>query len=275
MDFRTIFRASAAPLALMTALALGACGRSSTLQAAAAPAAAAPDPGYRAPPELKGVSRAAGGGVSLSGQAAPSSTVRMVSAAGAQVQAAADGAGAWTASLGPVSAPTLYRLAEEVGGHRVEAEGLVAVLPGAPTVALLRAGYGAEVQDPGQEAPKILAVDYDGGGGAVVSGRATASATVRIMVDGQLAIEGAAGPDGRFSLTLPKPLTPGRRRLQVLMPQGPTLLATAETVIAVTPPAVPKTGSYQASSQPYGWRIDWTTAGGGAQTTLLPTAPAG
>jgi hypothetical protein len=194
----------------------------------------------------------------------PSSLVRMVSPAGARVETTADGSGAWTAPLGPVSEPALYRLASESGGRRVEAEGLVAVLPGAPIVALLRAGAGAEVQEPAAETLRILAVDYDGGGGAVVSGRARAGAPVRIMVDGQPGLEGAAGGDGRFSLSLPKPLAPGPHRLQASTPQ-----AVAAVDVVVSPPEPPKDGPYRAVADRSGWRIDWTTAGGGAQTTLL------
>ena len=246
-----------------------ACNRPATFAARQAQAGAeAPDPGYRAAPQLTGMVKAADGGVTLTGRALPSSQVRMVSPAGARIETRADGSGAWSAPIGPVSEPTLYRLAEEVGSQsnaqRVEAEGLVAVLPGAPIVALLRAGAGAEVQDSGGDAVKILAVDYDQAGGAVVSGRARAAAPVRVVIDGQLAIEGAAGADGRFSLTLPKPIGPGRRQLQVLTPQG-----MAEVEVVISPPAPPKDAPYGAAAEASGWRIDWTTPGGGPQTTLL------
>ena len=263
MNARAVVLASAAALALT--LALAGCSRPGPFPARQAQAGAdAPDPGYRAAPQVRAVARAADGTVSLSGRALPSSQVRMVSPAGARIEARADGQGAWTAPIGLVTEPALYRLAEEAGGQKVEAEGLVAVLPGAPTVALLRAGYGAEVQDAGAGPLKILAVDYDMAGGAVVSGRARASSPVRVLVDGRLAIPGAAGPDGRFSLTLPNPLPPGRHRLQALTPQG-----MAEVEVVVTPPAPPKDGPYRAQVETFGWRVDWITPGGGAQTTLL------
>ena len=263
MNAQAVVLASTAALAL--ALTLVGCSRPGAFPARQAQAGAdAPDPGYRAAPQVRAVTRAADGTVSLSGRALPSSQVRMVSPAGAHIEARADGQGAWTAPIGPVTEPALYRLAEEAGGQRVEAEGLIAVLPGAPTVALLRAGYGAEVQDAGAGPLKILAVDYDMAGGAVVSGRARASSPVRVLVDGRLAIPGAAGPDGRFSLTLPNPLPPGRHRLQALTPQG-----MAEVEVAVTPPAPPKDAPYRAQVETFGWRVDWITPGGGAQTTLL------
>lgn len=251
-------------LGLGLVLALAACSRPGARQAQAG--ADAPDPGYRAAPEVDGVRKAADGTVSLSGRALPSSQVRMVSPAGARFETRADGSGVWTTPLGPVSEPALYRLAQEAGGQRVEAEGLIAVLPGAPTVAVLRAGSGAEVAPAAcAAAVKILAVDYDVAGGAVVSGCAKAAAPVRVLVDGQAAIEGAAGPDSRFSLPLPKPLPPGRHRIQALTSQ-----ASAETEAAVTPPTQPKDGPYEAQALDSGWRIDWITPGGGVQTTLLP-----
>jgi hypothetical protein len=263
MNVRAVALASAAVLALSQA----ACSRAGPLPAQKAQAGPdAPDPGYRAAPRISKATKAADGAVTLSGRALPSSQLRMVSLTGQNAgPIRADGAGVWSAQIGPVSEPALYSLTEAAGGQAVEAEGFIAVLPGAPTVALLRAGFGAEVAPDGDTAPlKILAVDYDMAGAAVVSGRARAASPVRVVVDGQPPIEGAAGPDGRFSLSLPKPLPPGRHRLQALTP-----LAMAEADIAVTPPAPPRGAPYQAQMESFGWRIDWVTPGGGAQTTLL------
>jgi len=265
MNAKAVVLASTAALTLT--LAQGACSRQgpSPARQAQASGAEAPDQGYRAAPLVSGVTQAADGAVTLSGRALPSSHVRMVSPAGARIDTPANGAGVWAAPIGPVSEPALYRLTEEAGGQTVDAEGFVAVLPGGPAVALLRAGAGAEVvRDAGKAPLTILAVDYDGAGAAVVSGRAAAATPVRVMVDGQPAVEGAAGADGRFSLTLPKPLVTGRHRLQAQTPQA---LAGVEVVL--TPPAPPKNAPYQAHAESFGWRVDWTTPGGGAQTTLL------
>ncbi|MGZ3364592.1 MAG: hypothetical protein ACXWKY_07755 [Caulobacteraceae bacterium] len=264
MNARAVVLASAVALALP----LGACSPSGGFPARQAQAGAdAPDPGYRAAPQVAAVTKAGDGAVSLSGRALPSSQLRMVSLTGLDTgPIRADGSGVWTAQMGPVSEPALYVLTEEVGGQKVEAEGLIAVLPGAPTVALLRAGFGAEVvRNAGKEPLKILAVDYDMAGCAVVSGAVRSASPVRVMVDGQAAVEGAAGLDGRFSLSLPKPLPPGRHVLQVMTPQ-----ATVQAVIVATPPAPSKDAPYQARQDTFGWRIDWVTPGGGAQTTLLP-----
>jgi hypothetical protein len=210
--------------------------------------------------------RAADGGVKLTGRALPSSQVKMVSLRGlAAGPIRADGSGAWTIALGPVPEPALYSLAEETGGRTVSAEGLIAVLPGAPTVAVLRAGFGAQVVQGADGKPlEIQALDYDVAGAAVVSGRARAGSAVRVVIDGEAPIQVAAGQDGRFSLTLPKPVPPGPHRLQVLTPQ-----ASAEVEIVLTPPAATGNRAYQAQAEKFGWRVDWTTPGGGAQSTLL------
>jgi hypothetical protein len=258
-------------LALAAALALllsqAGCKPSGPFPARQAQAGGdAPDPGYHAAPLVNGVTKAADGVVSLSGRAQPSSQVRLTAPARTPIEARADGSGVWTAPLGPVSKPALYALTEEAGGQTVEAEGVVAVLPGAPTVALLRAGFGAQVMQDASAAPlRIQAVDYDAAGAAVVSGRARAASPVRVLVDDQPPIEGAAGPDGRFSLTLPKPLPPGRHRLQVMTPQ-----ATAGSEVAISPTAPPRGAPYHALAEPSGWRVDWITPGGGVQTTLFP-----
>jgi len=268
MNAKAVVLASAATLALALALSQAGCNRSGPFPAQKAQASAdAPDPGYRAPPQISGAAKGADGAVTLSGRALPSSQIQiqMVSPAGPGIETRADGSGAWMALLGPVSEPALYRVAEEAGGQRVDAEGLLAILPGAPTAAVLRAGAGAQVA-PGAEkaALKIQAVDYDMAGGAVVSGSAGAAGPVRVLVDGQVAAEGAAGADGRFSLTLPKALPPGRHRLEAMTANG-----AVEADVAVTPPAPPRNAPYQAQAEPFGWRVDWITPGGGAQTTLL------
>ena len=251
--------------ATLSAATLASCGQPKTVAAQQAPPPAdTSDPGYRAAPQVGGVTLAADGAVTLSGRALPSSQVRMDSP-GAHIEAPTNGSGIWSASMGPVTEPALYSLTQAAGGQTVEAGGYVAVLPGAPTVALLRAGLGAEVvQASGKGALKILAVDYDAAGAAVVSGRASGPSPVRVLVDGQVLVEGSAGPDGRFSLTLSKPLPTGGHRLQAVTPK-----AEADAEVVVTPPAPPKGAPYQAHTQSFGWRVDWITPGGGAQATLL------
>ncbi len=254
-------------------LSLAACGPGGGWPSAAAPSSApAADSGYRAPPQLVSLSRASDGTLSLQGRALPSSAVRLATPAGSRVETTADGDGAWSAPLGPVSEPALYGLSEEANGQRVQAEGYIAVMPGAPTVALLRAGAGAQALDSGHPGLHVLAVDLDASGAAVVSGHAGAGQPLRVMVDGEPALEGRAGGDGRFSLILPRPLPAGPHRLQLMTPKDMALAA-----FEVSPPRPPADGPYRAIQEKGAWRIDWLTPGGGPQTTLLlaDTGPAG
>jgi hypothetical protein len=249
-------------------LGLAACGRADSESGRAPPASAeAADPGYRAPPQIADLTRGPEGSLSLSGRAMPSSQVRLASPAGARLETTADGQGLWRTPLGPVSEPALYGLSAEIGGRRLQAEGYVAILPGAPTVALLRAGAGAQVLGDGQPGPRLLAVDFDSAGVTVVSGLAGAGAPVRVLVDGQVAIEAPAAADGRFSLTLPKALPPGSHRIQALTAKG------AAAVSIMVGPIAPLTeGPYRIKPVDGGWRVDWMTPGEGLQITLLLTS---
>jgi hypothetical protein len=213
--------------------------------------------------------RGSDGSFTLEGRAMPSSQVRLASPFGARLDTTADGKGEWRAPLGPVSEPVLYGLSAALDGRRVQAEGYVAITPGGPTVALLRAGAGALVLDGGKPTLRLLAVDIDSGGGTVVSGRAAPNAPVRVMVDGAGAMQAAPSPDGRFSLTLPKALPPGPHLIQVTDPAG----RAADAAVSVGPIPPPPEGPYQATSRNGGWRIDWMTPGMGLQTTLLTPPP--
>jgi hypothetical protein len=255
-------------------LALSACGRSGGGSAPVAvptapPPAQASDPGYIAAPQIVGLAHAADGALALIGRSPASSQVHLASPSGVRLETTADGNGDWRAPLGPVTEPILYGLSAETQGRRIQAEGYVAVLPGAaPTVALLRAGSGAQVLDGAAPALRLLALDIDGGGTTVVSGRALAAEPVRLLVDGAPAIEVAAGADGRFSATLPKALTPGVHHIEAASGR-----AKAAASITSAPVAPFPDGPYRATPDKEGWRIDWMTPGGGPQTTLVLSTP--
>lgn len=245
-------------------LTLGACGRPDPGSHPTPVPAEGADPGYRAAPQVLDVARAPDGGLVLSGRAPPSSHIRLASPAGSSVETTADRQGVWRAALGPVSEGSLYGLSAETGGRRVQAEGYVAVLPGAQTAALLRAGSGAQVLGAGGSGLRLLAIDVDSGGAAVVSGVAPAGSPVRLLVDGAPALDAAVRPDGGFSQTLPKALPPGPHRFQALSGQ-----AAASAAVAVGPIAPLTQSPYRIAQASGGWRIDWITPGEGLQTTLL------
>lgn len=248
-----------------------------------APPAAAYAPGpaesaYRAPPTLAAAVRQPGGRVLLVGRATPGAQVRLATPAGAAMFADCGLDGLWRMTLASSAAPRLYGLSMIDHGRLVQAEGYIALSPRGEAVQL-RAGAGALVlgdSAPGDGAagPRILAVDFDSKGGAVVSGRAPPRARVEVRVDGGRAVQGAAGADGWVSLALDQPLTFGAHTL-ILAGLSPAGGSGGTRVQARLTAAAPLAGGpYRAMMTPFGWRIDWLTPGGGLQTTLLLTGAA-
>ena len=255
------------PSALAVALLVAGCGRSAAQLAPGAPTpdsqASGGDGGYRRPPQARAAARAADGVVTLSGQALPGSVVRLASPDGRHQEAPADAMGAWTLTA-PPGAPAIFGLSQLAEGRRDQAQGYLAILPAGSLVAVeLRAGAGSVVLAGDKGPPRLLAVDLDASGVAVVSGWAQPGQALRVLVDGTLAEEGVANPSGRFSLPLPKPLPAGARVVQVVSPSG----AAQATVQATPPTTFP--GVLRATPQGAGWRLDWRTPVGGVQTTEL------
>jgi hypothetical protein len=247
-------------------LAAAACGRSapwSTKAGGPTASADASNSGYREPPQVRRAARDPDGAVVFSGVALPGASVRLASPDGRQAGAVADSAGAWSLAA-PPGGPAIYGLSQEAGGRRDQAQGYLAVLPyGEPAGAELRSGAGAVSLAPATGKPTIAAIDFDGTGAAVVSGWALANQPLRVLVDGVSVDEGAAGRDGRFFLSLPKPLASGLRKLQIAGPDGGT-----EVSIDIGP-APAFAGVMRASRHGSSWRLDWITPSGGVQSTVL------
>jgi hypothetical protein len=83
------------------------------------------------------------------------------------------------------------------------------------------------------------------------------------VIDGVAVDEGAAEADGRFFLSLPKPLVMGLRTVQVVSPTG-----AAKVSLDVSPAPV-FSGVLHAAQHGAGWRLDWATPSGGVQSTEL------
>jgi hypothetical protein len=254
---------------VMGALALLAgCDRSSPRAAARRDArrAAANESAYHPAPAVDGVTRE-DGRVVLSGRAQPGAPVRLATPEGRLVAVVASREGRWRIVLPPSPDMRLYSLSMIDGGRIVQSEGYLAVAP--DLTAQLRSGAGAAIYGAQAWSPRITAVDYDSKGGCVVSGVAAAGQAVTILIDGVDRGEVRADATGRFSLPLDEPIGAGPHRLD-LMAGGQR----ASVSVAVTPagamPAIP----LKAARTGYGWRVDWTTPGGGVQTTVL-FAPTG
>jgi hypothetical protein len=212
---------------------------------------------------VTGIQRLGAGRFLLRGTAIPKAMVRLSTPAGEMVFNVADATGAWRLVL---PAPTQVRLfgLSMVDDHQtIQAEGYLAITPHG-TVAQLRAGSGARVYGSHAAGVRILALDFDRKGGAVISGTSPTKTALSLFVDGASRGSVVADETGVFSLALNEPLAPGVHRLQV---QGAGLSGETEATISSAGPL--SDPPFQAAAIPNGWRIDWMTPAGGLQSTLI------
>jgi len=248
-------------------VALAACdgGRQDDWRPKAAPAstqADASEAGYVAPPHVKQAVKGPAG-LMLKGEGAPDGSVRLGAPTGEVLLGKIDSLGQWGLTVPPSDRVRLYGLSMTRGGRTVQAEGYVMVTPDGE-VALLRAGSGAWRLAPSSSSPKILAVDVDPEGGAVISGMATPGAGLGVRVDRSPRAVGQAAEDGRFSLSLSETLGIGAHDLQVSGEGGEQKIR-----VVVSPAGSLVDGPVRAQRVATGWRVDWMTPGGGVQTTLI------
>ena len=256
-------------LALAAALTLAACARPTPADRAADVATPPPSDtsGYLVPPLVLDAQRGVDGSVVVSGRSGPQVRVRLSTPPPASMAygATAGEGGGWSIATPASTGVQLYGVAEELVGRDVQGEGYVATLPGpGPAGVLLRAGGGAAVLIKSGGALKIAAVDYDSSGSALVSGLARSGASARLTIDGAAAGEARVNDHGRFSISLTGGLQPGDH--QAVVQAGDQSFSVKFTVAHPGP----ITGlPYRGQRTPAGWRIDWLTPGGGAQTTQI------
>ena len=241
---------------------LAACGSGAPVQNAAADKPDSAEAGYLSPPTLLGARRAANG-IVLSGQAAPDADLRLGSPTGEVLMAKVDRLGQWSVTAPDAPGVRLFGLSSLQDGRTVQAEGYVMVADSGE-VALLRAGAGARRLAAPSSSPRILTLDVDREGGAVVSGVATPGAGLNVRVDRVTRGGGRTDDEGRFFISLTDSLTPGVHDIQVAGEGGETAVS-----VGVSPAAPLTTGPVKADRAAGGWRVDWMTPGGGVQTTYL------
>lgn len=231
----------------------------------APPASAAAEAGYIAPPAVTAANRRPDGLV-LVGSGRAGARVRLGPPAGEAVFAVADKTGAWTVSLPPSGEVRLFGLSMTVGDRAVQSEGYLMVLP-TGRVLQLRAGAGARSLASASVEPRMLTVDHDDEGGAVVSGTAPAAVPLSARVDRASAVASQAGADGHFSIGLSEPLGAGAHTIEVIDERGHDALNVPIS------PAAPLQTPFRGARTDYGWRVDWMTPAGGVQTTLVFDRP--
>jgi hypothetical protein len=264
-------------LAIMTStLALAGCHKSAG-QATAVAANALSDPsGYLDPPTVVGASRGGSGMVVLSGSAPPGAEVRLRAPEGGAFSATANDDGAWSIQLPPAPAPRMFAFEAELAGRVVHAEGAILTLPSpGPVAVMTRAGYGALVIGEGAAPLRIATIDYDGGGGAAVSGVTAARAPVRLVLDDQAVGAGEADEHGRFTvldLNARKPFSAGSHALRIESQVG-SKAAAVQGGMSVSPPALGAAAVFNAERDADAWRINWRIPGGGLQSTVVFDSP--
>jgi hypothetical protein len=241
---------------------LGACHAGQIApQATPTSGTAAGERAYHPPPRI--VSAYPGpSAIVVDGLATAGATIRVATPRGSVMVTRAGRDGRWRLIIERSTNVRLFGLAMIEGGRTVQSEGYLAIPPSGPA-AQLRAGSGAMVFAPGAPVPQLLAVDYDGKGGAVVSGTAPPGAPVTLSVDGARRDKGSADPQGRFSIALDEPPFAGGHSLAVAAAGSQSQVSLPEDSIALRQPP------FEASPSGGGWRIVWMTPGGGLQATLL------
>jgi hypothetical protein len=223
---------------------------------------AAGESAYRTPPAVITAAGAGGARIRLDGFADPGSRVRLATPDGHAEFAQADADGRWRVAIPDAGAVRLFGVSMAEGGRTVQSESYLALLPGGRAVQL-RSGAGA-VALGAPPALGVTAVDFDRKGGAVISGRAPAGATVDVTVDGTLRGHAPADPQGRWSLDLDEPLGRGDHAIA-----ASTRGARAAVSAQLGAPAPLTDGPFVADRTADGWRIEWVTPAGGVQTTLV------
>lgn len=249
--------------AALLVLAAAACERQDE-RPAAPELTAAERAGYLPAPEVTQVVRGPGGGLMIHGRSKPGGRIRATTPAGEAYGATAGADGRFAIELPAMDTPMLASVSVEERGRSTLAEGWLFVPPTEPgRAALLRPGAAAWVF--GTEPGLLAAVDYDGDGGAAVSGKTEPDRDIRVFVDGAPAGQVRSDAQGRYSLRLSR-VAPGAHAVRVVAGEE-TMERTLNLAVA-TP-----SQTYTASRETGGWRVDWTAPGGGLQSTILVTGP--
>ena len=215
--------------------------------------------GFLAAPALTGV-RAEGQMILLEGTAAPGAQMQLEGAG--RLATTTDRTGRWRFRLPASPEARVFGLSLRLAGRVVRAQGDVLVTPSGHA-AMLLAGGGA-VTPSATGAPRITAFDFDRQGAAIVSGVAPRGSAISLRIDGRQAAAGAVGPDGRFSLSLPQPVSAGAHAVELV---GDAFRANVQIDSTPAPPMTD--AALRTSLTAQGLRVDWTTPGGGVQSTWV------
>ncbi|MBU1347525.1 MAG: hypothetical protein KKA16_11340 [Alphaproteobacteria bacterium] len=204
--------------------------------------------GWVMPPIIDAVTPSQAGLI-VRGQAAPSGRVVVRAAEGPAYAAGADADGRFELRIPRPRMDALFIVEARSGqvGYPAPYRLLVAADPAGP-IGLLTIGAPTRRLD---VAGGLDAIDSDGQS-AFLSGRTEAGSVVEIEAGVPRTV--TAGPDGRWSVSRP----------------GNGASPVAVEGVVSTPPAGRSTADDMLERVVDGWRISWSTPGGGRQTTWFP-----
>lgn len=218
---------------------------------------------YLKPPSVLTAQAAPNGVFQLEGVAQPGARVRLIQADDSLLSAQADSEGRWSLAVPAAPAVRLFAETMTLGGRTVVSEGFLMLAPDG-RAAQLRAGSASQVLAPVGAAPRILSVDFDRDGGAIIGGVAPAGSGMNIRVDRAATGEAVADAQGRFVAAIRQKLPPGPHLIDILGDAGGD-----QIVVGIDRAAPPAAGPFRAERLERAWRIDWITPAGGVQTSIV------
>jgi hypothetical protein len=159
----------------------------------------------------------------------------------------------------------MLALTSEKSGRSVHIDGAVVILPPPDVlVAIARPGYGVRSIGLQSVRPVIVSLDYDGGGGGIITGVARSGSVIHLSIDGLEAAVVRTDAQGRFiAPAVKQPLKAGQRVIRVENSDGAAQIQTE------VQPTGRLDGVYAARRQPDGWRLDWRSGARAVQSTVI------
>ncbi len=218
---------------------------------------------YLRPPVVLTARAGANGVFDIEGVAQPGARVRMTQAGAGAIGAQADDEGHWSVTAPASPSVRLFDLTMIVGARNVGGEGYLMLAPDGQA-ALLRASSATQVMTPATRRPRILSVDFDREGGAMIGGVAPAGTGMNIRVDRRPAGDVTADAQGRFTAAIRDKLGSGSHLVDISGDAG------GDQIVVNGSLAAPLGGSlFRAQRLDQAWRIDWMTPGGGLQSSVV------
>ncbi|WP_339929021.1 hypothetical protein [uncultured Brevundimonas sp.] len=251
---RRIASGAAVGLALFLGLVSG-CSEPAPV---ATPTPSGPASHWTAPPQITGVSVTAEG-LRVQGLAEPEGRVVLRRESGTAYAASSDAEGRFEIRMAAPADDLMLIPEAQIGQDSVPApERLLILRGGNGPIVLLRSGRASLRLD---AAPVLGAIDSDGRV-LLASGRTgSTSQNVPVSVGDGPVMRVTPDDDGRWSAVLNR------------AGGGEVTIRVRDAAFAYPGDSAPAGGAFSVQRAGWGWRVNWTSAAGAAQTTWLPVRP--